>query len=490
MNGEVMKIFRNCAIPLLPILLLAGCSSPPTGRMRDAHLLSTGKPAERRIAEVKEFGPLREEVTTASGATRVSYRPFLYTNIFDPAADAERTEILWPFFEANRRNDAYSWRFMLFFGGNRGERNLAADGREMYHTWIFPFLYYGRTRQGEDYAALWPVYGTVRDIWWDRIHFAAFPLWLEYERAGYHTWCVLWPIFSRTTGEYGHGWTAFPFYGRMNRYKTGEYSRFIFWPFWSDGKYTKRNPGYSWMLFPLAGRIKRADQSSYMFLPPFFNFTNGRGGRKEYRNYACPWPFVRILDDDEWSQRYFWPFYGTRWSTDGSSASTTVLWPFYNTAYDKSRTQFHTRTSLFPVYYHTKLLERKPSDPEDEYALTEDFMRIWPLYSNRRDPTNSFTRIPDFGFSKREGALERNFLGALTLYTRGETQSPRQVSHSLLWGMFQRRYGEEEHGTRVWPFWSSSETEEKWRWSVLGGFIGREKPEPEKPARWRFLWIF
>jgi hypothetical protein len=470
-------------------LLLAGCVSPPTGRVRDAHLLWADDPGARQISAVSEFGPFHEKVTAASGAERISYRPFLYTSVADTNQLARREEILWPLYESNRRGDSLSWRFLLFFG-----QNTANSAGEKSHDWIFPFWFHGRTRAGEDYAAFFPFYGTVRDIWWDRIHFAAFPLWVEYDRAGYNTWSVLWPFISRTTGESGSGYKVLPFYGKMD-HANGDSNRFILWPIWTQGEYAGRNPGWSWMLFPLAGRVERESQSTLMFLPPLFNFTNGKGKLDHYRSYSCPWPLVRIVDTRDSHQRYFWPFYGKTWRDDGAAGTTAILWPFYKNAFYKTQNREVVRNSFFPIYFHSLTKERG--------EIAEDFTRVWPLYSNRSDPGNSFTRLPDLSFSKREGPLERNLLDIFTLYTRGETQQPKQVAHSALWGMFQRRRGEAENGSRVWPFWSSTKTSDGWRWSILGGLIGREKTaaapaggaagtpvDAAAPARWRILWFF
>ncbi len=463
-------------------LLCAGCSTPTTGRVRDAHLLYSRNPEQRQITAVKEFGPFYERVETAAGSERVSYRPFIHTRITDGTTAAKRLEFFWPLYASNRRENALSWRFLLCFGVD----DDTTDPESPYRTWLMPFWFQGHTKQGVDYAAFFPVYGTIRNIFWDRVHFVMFPLWVEYDRAGFNSRSVLWPIFSRTTGSSGSGFKVFPLYGQMER-PGKEKTRFVMWPFWTSGTYTDPSPGKSWMLFPIVGRVDRASESAWMVLPPFFSVAHGRGKMDDYRKINCPWPFVRILDQKDDHKRVFWPFWGRFYNDSGKLDKCWVLWPFYSSRFAERAGMQERSRSVFPVYYHSESLADTNQDEVYETEI-EAFTRVWPLYSNRADETNSFTRIPDLTFSKRNSVLDRNLLGMFTLYTRGETTEPRQIDHSVLWGMLRRGYGDRRTDTRVWPLYSAKHDASGWYWSFLGGLLGREGKGTA--SSWRYLWFF
>lgn len=481
-NKGGMRFFRRVVTLSSVALLVQGCASSPTGRMRDAHLLYSRDPALRTITAVETGGPFYERVETAAGGVRASYRPFLHTRITMAEDEAERNEVLWPIYGSNRRGDALSWRFLLCFGDDKDRTDPDSASR----LWAFPFWFHGRTKAGKDYAAFFPVRGTIRDMYWERIYFTLFPLWVEYDRVGFETKSVLWPIFSRTTGESGYGFKVFPVYGEITRRGKSK-SAFVLWPFWTSAHYVDRNPGREWMLFPVTGRVDRESESAWMALPPFFTFSHGRGQLEKYRKINCPWPIVRIVDRDDYHQRIFWPFWGRSYRDDDTFDSRWVLWPFFRSRFAE-RGGFQERSdSVFPVFHRSTVSSRTERGGAYDHGKT-DFLRVWPLYTRRAEPGNAFVRIPDLTLSKRANALDRNFLGMFTLYTRGETEEPKQIDREALWGMFRFDRGESRTVSRVWPFYDSREDDSGWCWSTLGGLIGREGCG--ETSAWRYLWFF
>ncbi|MGI5869408.1 MAG: hypothetical protein ACOX9C_08200 [Kiritimatiellia bacterium] len=477
-----LRRIAAAALPLALALLAGGCASPTTGRVRDAHLLRGDWRRPAAIADVRQAGPFYEHVATEDGAVRDSWRPLLHTRISAAGGEASRDEWLWPVYGANRRGEALSWRFLVWFGQDAD----TTDDDSAHRLWLFPIWFQGRTKRGEDYAALFPLHGTIRDMYADRLQFTLFPLWLEVDRAGNRTQNVLWPLFSRTRGETANGFKAFPFYGRLER--TGKSrEHFALWPFWTSSVHTNRNPGTAWMLFPLAGRVDRESESTWMALPPFFNVTRGRGKLDGYRKINCPWPFIRLVDDGSVRKRVVAPFWGRRWDVEKQADSLWVMWPFYSSRHVVRKDVRETSRTLLPVYHRSSLARDADGDGAFETPV-ENFLRIWPLFSVRGDGANRFVRIPDLGFSKRTGPIERNLLDMFTLYTCGSETAPRRVDRQALWGMFHVGRGEGYRATRVWPFWSAEEEGGDWAWSFLGGLVDRRGDATT--ARWRYLWFF
>ena len=473
---------RRLAAALLACLLFAGgCASPTTGRVRDAHLLWEGDPAKRQIASFEQFGPFYQRVETADGAVRRSVRPFLWTGIESAEPGVSHEEILGPVWARERRAGQTAWRFLIFFGM---DKDVTGEGSPQDRTWLFPLWFSGTTRDGEDYAALFPIHGTIREMYWERIGFTLFPLWVTWDRNDSHTWSVLWPFVQRQKGPKRDAWRILPFWGRT-RVEGERTSHFVMWPIWTDSEHVGRNPGSEWMLWPLVGRVDRQDEDAWLFLPPLFNFSYGRGKLPEYRKVNCPWPIVMIHDDKDGHERRYFPFWMHRWTEDGKAENLTVLWPFWNQRRVDVKNRRDHEWTLFPILHQSVLTHVAPDGTE---TLEENYLRVWPLYSRRYDPERRLVRIPDLSFRKREGQLERNLLGMFTLYTRGEQADPHRVDHEALWGMFRRGYGEDYSATRVWPFYDTKEEDGAWHWSILGGLLGRSGRGDE--SAWHYLWFF
>ena len=480
------KRFRFGILSLLALCLFpAGCQSPATGRVRDAHLLWSASPAEREIAEVEQLGPFYEKTVTRDGAVRRSVRPLLWTDIRAADGTTAHTEVLWPLYAREQRAQDTAWRFLWFHGVDRQPQGSTPHDR----TWLIPFWFSGTAKDGQSYAALWPLYGTIREMWWDEISFTLFPLWVTWDRGDLHTWSVLWPFVMRQTGPGRDAWRIFPFWGHTVAEGKFE-ARYVLWPFWVQARHFDRSPGYDWMLWPLVGRVNRASESQWMFLPPFFTFSQGRGKLADYRRINCPWPIVAWYDNDEVHLRRIWPLWGRHWTDDGRATSQWIAWPFWRQRELRLREREVSEWQLFPLFYRSTQVRPVAKDAPANAVpeLIEDYLRVWPLYSRRVDPEHRFVRIPDLSFSKRTGALERNLLGMFTLYTRGEDQVRGRVDHEALWGLFRLGGGEKYSASRVWPLWDAQEQDDTWYWNVLGGLLGRSGKGDK--AYWRFLWFF
>ncbi len=478
-------LFAALTVPAL--LAGSGCASPTTGRVRDAHLLWSPPPEAREVASYRQLGPFYERVETQDGAVRRSVRPFLWTDIRAAEAGVEHLEALWPVYARERRAGQTSWRLLCFFGM---DKDTTGSGSPQDRAWLFPLWFAGTSKRGEPYAALFPLHGTIREMYWDRISFTLFPLWATWDRNDCHTWSVLWPLVQRQTGPGRDAWRVIPFWGRTKVDGRLD-ARFVLWPLWTQARHEGINPGRDWMLWPLVGRVDRQDEEAWLFLPPLFTVSHGRGKLPEYRKINAPWPIVMIRDTKDAHLRRVFPFWIHRWSENGDAENRTVLWPFWNDRRLDVKGTHVREWTLFPVLHRSTLT--RDAGTNGVARLDEDYLRVWPLWSRRHDPRNRLVKIPDLSFHKRAGALERNLLGMFTLYTRGERDgadgAPERVDHEALWGALRRGYGEGGYSaTRVWPLWDAKEEDGAWHWSLLGGLVGRSGRGAER--RWRWLWFF
>ncbi len=477
-------------LPVLAVAMAAlasGCAGPRVGRTVDASLPGSRKTS---VASVREAGPFYERVETSDGDVRTSVRPLLYTHIESPKDDSSLTEVLWPVYSGQTSGALSHWRFLTVYGRDAD----TGDPDSPWHVWAVPFWFQGRSDAGEDYAALFPIAGTMRDfLMFDRFTFLFWPLWSESERHGIRSTYVLWPLYSRNESETIHNLRVFPFWGHL--VKDGAWDQhFVLWPIWNDARYFRgdRDDGSAWMLIPVAGHVDRPTVEAWHVLPPFFQVARGRGRFEGDRQILAPWPLVRIADVRGVHKRHFYPIYARTW--DENAEKTDVLWPFYQHRHVERDDGIRDDWSFAPIFHRTVV--RKPAGGEDgeEDDVADEpvrsYTRLWPLFSVVDEADGRFFRLLDFSLQRRVGALERNLLQMPVVYTHGIADGVRE--DELLWGLF--RWRRDDTATRefqLWPLYRRLREEDgrDAEWRILWGLFGRENAPDGEGRRTRLLWL-
>ena len=450
------------------------------------------------------LGPLIEYRQAPEGASFWAFRP-LTSRMDMPSNRWTERDVLWPFWTGKRFNNEYHWRFlvvMLWHNFNVQD----PDGR--YRFWMIPFYFQGRGKDGQNYLAVFPFGGTLRDfLTYDEAGFALFPL------AGYarvndvQTRYYLWPIVSSTHSE-AHGidqFRVFPFYGYSRR--RADYDKsFILWPFWTQVRYgIPGSSGDGYVLFPLWGHVKLEDQESWMVVPPFFRFSKGA----KLSQVNCPWPLIQ-QSSGRTDKFYLWPFWGYR--AQNHFRYQFVLWPFFSRA---SRAGVHkdsSKTMLIPFYY-SETVEHKgvpvadaapeeaeasllnpfpedapeqvmpPEEPGSSEVASQDLkalpavkrsMKVWPLFSWRRADSRSYLAVPSLCPFKDWEVVERNYAALWTLYTR--VSSGALVEDEVLWGLYQYRRTESQVlKWSLFPLAAYQAESDSAGWEVLKGLVGYKR---------------
>lgn len=460
-------------------LLLCSCVAPHVGRTVDASLPSSPNSAP---LEARQFGPFYEHITAPDGSSRTSLRPLLYTHIESPKDNASLTEVLWPLYASHSLDSTLNWRFLTVYGRNADTNDPASAS----HLWAFPLWFHGRTSNGQDYAALFPLYGTLRDfLSYDRFSFTLWPLYSTAEKYGIHSTYILWPIYSHAEGKGIHNTRVFPFWGHIT--KQGAWDRsFLLWPIWNQATYFKGDSpdGSAWTLFPFAGHTDRPTVEAWQVLPPLFQVARGRGRFQGDRQILAPWPLVRISDIRDTHKRHFYPFYATTWTTNTSK--TTVLWPFYHQSHAFNANLSRREWTFAPLFHRTLV-----QDHTDSPQTLRSYTRFWPLFSHVHEKDGSFFRFLDFSLHRRVGALERNLLQMPVLYTHGHQNNTHE--DELLWGLFRWvRTPSQTQEFQLWPLYHSSRSTPNTppSWSILYGLYGRENHPSSNSRKTRLLWLF
>lgn len=397
------------------------------------------------------LGPVLEFGRDAAGVRTTAVRP-LFSRVADPATRETLTEVIWPVAAAVRRDEQLYWRVVCALGSDAD----TTDPASRYSFWLLPVYTQGRSREGHDYAALFPLYGTIDQVMWMQdLTFVLFPLYLRYRTGQTEREYMPWPFFRRAERDDGDvRYSFFPFYGSSAT--TEQTGRYVFWPFWTEQVFRRDGQrGEAQMLFPIYASVHTEKEHGWMALPPFFGYSeNLSNGVSRLR---CPWPFIQI-ENGPVQRRSYWPVWGE--SRDDDRRDWYAFWPLISGERHETPTQLFTSTQLVPFFYSQTRLKRRNGEIIDR----THYARIWPIYSFRQTEATSSLRIAELWPVQHGGAVERNWAPFWTWYaciTKGAA-----CDRELLWGLVRwggdgmgGRYGQlagmvswqvDAEGTRVW----------------------------------------
>ena len=428
---------------------------------------------------VRAFGPVWERVDKGDRSF-FALRP-LYARAEDRADGKMTCDYLWPL--AGRR----------IFHGEQVDRVLifwrqvddVGNAQSRRRTWLLPFYFQGRDRAGERYRALFPLLGSIHEIFGlDRVFFVLFPLYSHSQKNDLDTHNLFWPIISRTTGKGVYRFRVFPFYGLSRRENAYE-KRFIMWPIWTSVRYYyPHSHGSGYILFPLWGHLKLSDQESWWVLPPFFRF---HWGEKRNLVYA-PWPFFQWSSGDV-DKLYLWPLWGRRDS--GTVQSWFAVWPImWHWRVERVGKECH-RMLILPFFYHEEV-RRTPVNSGSRDASTDRaeaveswYCKLWPLISYRREAADRRLRLLELWPFKDSPPVERSWARLWTIY---EYRADGECAESeLLWGMYRhQRRGRSSCYWSLFPLFDMEKRKDEdglLRWNILKGLVGYERRGSSRRVR-------
>jgi hypothetical protein len=439
--------------------------------------LLTHDESVRQSDRVRVAGPFYETTVATNGATFMAVRPFYSKTVYPDKGIVVR-DVLWPLGTLRTRNGDTSWRVFPAFG--RDYNDSQHQEREKWS--VFPFLYGGRTAEGERNFAFFPFGGKLYDVLGrDYVWFVMFPMYGRSEINDVVSHSVLWPFGSWSRGEGVRRHRIFPFYGYSWREDQWE-KRFILWPFFTSTRSLKPDHDRSaYILFPLYGRgAAETGASMTMVAPPFIKFSQAEG----IREINCPWPIIQYRRGDL-DKFYLWPLCG--WKQSANVYREFAFWPFLwheRHVTEKRRTY---RYRVFPFLITEKSF---PADPAST-AVIGRHLKLWPLlrYSRGNDSMN--LRVLDLWPNRRSSGADRNWAPLWTLYSR--VREADRAESELLWGLYRRRTAPEGNSLSLFPFVQTSSRQSSdgtlhRRWRFLYGLVGRERDGTSR--RWQFLYGF
>lgn len=455
-----------------------GAGVPGIGAAAPVHdygcLISSG--ADLHAPEKgRALGPVVEFSRGTGDRDLTAVRPF-FVHESAYCRGKESLDVFWPVGHFRWWNNETDWRFLNAFYHDPD----SSDPGSPYRFWLLPLMAMGRSKDGDDYGALFPLGGRVDD-WFgrDRVEFVLFPLYWHSELNDLRTDHFLWPLISRTTGDDVCRFRVFPFYARSEKKGVGEH-RSILWPFWSTVRYDRPGSrGGGFMLFPFYGHAKTEHGETWMFLPPLFRHSIGKG---ETENVFL-WPFIQTQTSKDQDKLYVWPLYGRR--TTERENRRFWLWPLIWSRTENRKDCFVNKVRVFPVFDSEAVRMKEGAQP-----VVDRYVSVWPLGSyERMQDDYKRVRFPDFWPFRNTAAIERNLTPWWTLYKYERTAVGQE--NDILWGLI--HWGASTNGATyrsVFPLasWGHGEAGGKTKnWDFLKGMLGCR--HDESGTDWRVLYF-
>lgn len=323
-----------------------------------------------------------------------------------------------------RKDGDVDYRFFPLISSKRPAEDTEAD------SFVFFPYYRGKTKEGEKYGGLFPIYGTLKERF--GIDDATFVLWPLYTRSlkrGVEKKRVLWFLYKSEKGENQKGLQLWPLFGYREK-KDHFRTSFFLWPFFhsQDTGLNTENPTKARMFFPFYGYIKSPERSLTTVLWPLYFHKEDRV--KDYKSDT----FFIIFKSTEGKEReemHAFPLFG--YKKQKNSSKSYFLLPLYWNQEIKEREYERSTTRLLLI-----------SKQEDRVWTTKGrsskHVFGWPLF-NYRKSTEDMADTVKFTFPYiipiSSEKMERDF-PILTLYWYGRDREGNTY-WDFLWRLM---YGE------------------------------------------------
>lgn len=407
-------------------LFIAGCATIPGQGQRNNFSPLLFHQADKKQAkqELDAVGPFYGSYSTPK-EEGWAVRPLLSYH-YDREQEIKEWQLLYPLAKYRLTSEERYVHLIPIIRGTRLLKETPDEGQKE-DFGFFP-VFWGKTRSGESYSGLFPIYGQFKERFGrDEIRFFLWPLYSTARWENNEKTTILWPILSWTKGDEEHAFRLWPLYGYKK--KRGEYDRsFILWPFFVRHKedLDTDQPKTKWMLFPLYISETSAVENKKVVLWPFFNYYHDR--RNNYKQWDMPWPFIQYAKGENYLVQKFWPLFSEKQKPD--SYEFSLLWPVYEYCKESLEEDQAEMTT-----YRFLIINKSETTVWPEKKETESVTRLWPLFylKTRRDGS-AFLHFPAIIPIEDEG-FERNYGPILRIYECEKDAEGGEKSR-FLWGLY------------------------------------------------------
>ena len=448
------------------------------------------KDPEHQTTQLDILSSVYSKTDTLEKTTH-AFRPFF---VGEFAKNGKESEVLalWPFVRYKQKPDDTLIAIIPFYYS----RDITKQHtKERDYDWFFlPFASFGGADTKEGGYLYMGFWGNIKGLLgYDEITGKPFPFYVTARDGEYFSQAYMWPFFRFGDG----GGKKFRFYAFLYSYykNKDKYERRSFlWPLvhYNKEDLNTKDPRTDFMVFPIYGQSTSKKSLAWMFMWPFFSYSQHDNG---YREYNLPWPFFKYRTGKGIREFRIWPFYWENNQEDATQRHRDVvaMWPFYWSMHSEYPT--HTKDSLYIVPFYTQHWS-KGKDPQ---AKEEMKLKVWPFFDYKVAEDGSFRSrilsplpfedyvpygfekawLPLFTFfdynCKSNDEKTVTFLGPLFTikksknlsyerflffsYKNEQKTSGEQGRFSVLGGLFEYNWLPKKRGLRFfylpsWPTWS------------------------------------
>lgn len=397
--------------------------------------------------------------------------PPLMSSAHDEITDWSEFDFLYPILTYDRFGAEYRFQIcqLLSFSGGALQSGDAKD-----RFTLFPIYFQQRSADSnENYTALFPIYGKLRDrLFRAEIDFALWPLyvktkrrpgsgsvgadeflslgnrWAQSRRGDVTTYNFLAPVFHLRYGDGLRGWQAWPLAGHEVKEVTlrtnswgdvesiaGHEKSFVLWPLWlTDTRGIGTTNGSQFKaLLPFYSSFRSPGRDSTTYLWPLgLTLTDDRA--RKYHETDFLWPVFAYARGEGKTTTRFWPLFGV--SHNDVMEKDFYLWPIYRHSHVHSSPLDRSRTQILFFLY---------SDVREKDSVTLQQSRrvdCWPLFTHTRDRAGH-TRLQVLSILEpilsKSKSIERNYSQLWSLWRSENNPESGEASQSLLWNLYRHQ---------------------------------------------------
>lgn len=428
---------------ILLILFFSGCVFPggdwdfnPIFRTEDhksrgAQDQAVGLPffESRQEKELSKW-TLRPLITCASDRSKQKVEGYFIPPFGHYKSDPNKTKIrFWPI---------YSYQKTSHFG------------TEDDVDWVlFPLLFGGHSDSGEDYFAIFPLGGHIRNfLSFDSFTFVLWPLFQQVTKASTNSTSTsfLWLYAYTEDGPRDGSFQILPFY--MHRTWKERYDRYsVLWPFfhYQENKKDTDHPTRKYALWPLFLHESSDNYHKFgllgplLFMGPFIQTCRETPDQWQgepnteghsYYLYDLPWPILHMEKNREFERFRILPFY-SHYQAPGFDSKAYLI-PFFWLRKEENKNYRKTNFFFVPLFHYR----------HKEYVngLGEDlYYQLWPLFHNSSYATGEkdFSMLSPIPYRTKEwlAAVDEVLWPFWNIY-RYREDAAGAGRHSALFGLF------------------------------------------------------
>lgn len=440
--------------------------------------------SETGFQRTKRFGPFWEKRETAQGEKRTLRPIWLDYQFHDNSSLQEARYVLYPLYSERIYREGHNWSVLNLA---RGSRVGPAENPAENQFTLFPLLFYKNVPDSpeQSYLGVFPLLGEIKGrLFHDRISWAAFPLYAQFEKRGHSHYALPWPFVRVMTGEEASGFAIWPLFGIYEELR--QRYRYFLWPLIYDKEQFDQageSQMHSWGVLPFFTGDDGPNFRSRSYLWPFFGFRE-KTGETPYHETLLFWPFLLQGRGEVDYENRWMPLYSSR-LREGVH-NRWILWPLWNRRqYALADLEVRRDRLLYFLWW-----DMKQESPDQENDFEARKTHLWPLFSRWTDGqgTTQWQVLSPLEPLFHKNQVVRDLYSPLfAIYRFEENEETETRRHRALFSLVTWERGPEKNHFDLGPLLRLHRKEDNREFSLGRGLFSR-KTKNDK-THYRLFWL-